>query len=150
MRHRILVPARALPAQLLGGITGTFQRAQMIANQATQIANQMRTMTRQLTELEEQLDYMKDVARGEVHLAAERCLLAAGLGRTHERVRKGSRQSYKRAGPLRPFGRGTALQACLRTPDRGPQREQAWRPHAHSLLCLCGARTLAGERKASG
>ena len=79
MRHRILatalvlaatlVPARALPAQLLGGITGTFQRAQMIANQATQIANQvrqMRTMTRQLTELEEQLDYMKDVARGEV------------------------------------------------------------------------------------
>ena len=106
MRHRILatalvlaatlVPARALPAQLLGGITGTFQRAPMIANQATQIANQvrqMRTMTRQLTELEEQLDYMKDVARGEVHLAAERCLLAAGLGRTHERVRKGSRQS---------------------------------------------------------
>ena len=106
MRHRILatalvlaatlVPARALPAQLLGGITGTFQRAQMIANQATQIANQirqMRTMTRQLSELEEQLDYMKDVARGEVHLAAERCLLAAGLRRTHERVRKGSRQS---------------------------------------------------------
>ena len=38
------------------------------------------------------------------HLAAERCLLAAGLGRTHERVRKGSRQSYKRVGPLRPFG----------------------------------------------
>ena len=42
------------------------------------------------------------------------------------------------------------FQACLRTPDRGPQREQAGPPHAHSLLCLCGARTLAGERKASG
>ena len=65
----------------------------------------------------------------------------------YERVRD---SPYKRVGPLRPFGRGTAFQACLRTPDRGPQREQAWRPHAHSLLCLCGARTLAGERKASG
>ena len=33
----------------------------------------MRTMTRQLTELEEQLDYMKEVARGEVDALIEPC-----------------------------------------------------------------------------
>ena len=78
MRHRILaaaivaatlVPASGLPAQLLGGITGTFQRAQMIANQIAGLANQVRqlsTMARQVSELEEQLDHMKRVARGQV------------------------------------------------------------------------------------
>ena len=98
MRHRILtaalvlaatlVPARALPAQLLGGITGTIQRAQMIANQVTQLANQlsqMRTMARQLTELEEQLDYMKEVARGEVD-ALDRAV--RGVGRRIRRPRR--------------------------------------------------------------
>ena len=78
MRHRTLATAllvstlmlaSAGPANALFDIGGAIQRAQMIVNQVTQIANQvrqMRTMTRQLTELEGQLDYMKEVARGEV------------------------------------------------------------------------------------
>ena len=78
MRHRsliaaLLVPllllATAVPARALFDISGAIQRAQMILNQATQIANQirqMRAMTGQLTKLEEQLDHMREAARGEV------------------------------------------------------------------------------------
>ena len=78
MRHRslpavllilILMLAGAGPADAFFDISGAVQRAQMIVNQVTQIANQvrqMRTMTRQLTELEDQLEYMREVARGEV------------------------------------------------------------------------------------
>ena len=78
MRHRslpavllilILMLAGAGPADAFFDISGAVQRAQMIVNQVTQIANQvrqMRTMTRQLTELEDQLEYMQEVARGEV------------------------------------------------------------------------------------
>ena len=58
-----------MPARALFDISGAIQRAQMILNQATQIANQirqMRAMTGQLTKLEEQLDHMREAARGEV------------------------------------------------------------------------------------
>ena len=84
MRHRtltvvllvpILILTSAAPAEaIFGTISGAIQRAQMILNQVTQIANQvsqMRTMTRQLTELEDQLDYMKQAARGEVDALIE-------------------------------------------------------------------------------
>ena len=84
MRHRtllalLLVPTLILagpaPAEaILGAVSGALQRAQMIAHQVTQIANQvsqMRTMNRQLTELEDQLDYMREVARGEVDALAD-------------------------------------------------------------------------------
>ena len=76
MRHRSLTTAflvallmltSAGPANAFFDIGGAIQRAQMIANQI----RQMRTMTRQLTEFEEQLDYMKDVARGEVDALIE-------------------------------------------------------------------------------
>ena len=85
MRHRttllalLLVPTLILagpaPAEaILGAVSGALQRAQMIAHQVTQIANQvsqMRTMSRQLSELEDQLDYMREVARGEVDALAD-------------------------------------------------------------------------------
>ena len=84
MRNRtlpalLLVPALILAAPapagaILGVISGAVQRAQMIVNQVAQIANQtrqMRTMTRQLAGLEDQLDYMREVARGEVEALAE-------------------------------------------------------------------------------
>ena len=84
MRHRtllalLLVPTLILagpaPAEaILGAVSGALQRAQMIAHQVTQIANQvsqMRTMSRQLTELEDQLDYMREVAQGEVDALAD-------------------------------------------------------------------------------
>ena len=84
MRYRTLVAATLVPLivlavpapadAILGAISGAVQRAQMIVNQVTQIANQvsqMRTMSRQLAELEDQLDYMQEVARGEVDALAE-------------------------------------------------------------------------------
>ena len=84
MRYRTLFAALLVPALMLtaatpaeaflGAISGAVQRAQMIVNQATQIANQvrqMRTMTRQLTELEDQLEYMQEIARGEVDALAD-------------------------------------------------------------------------------
>ena len=124
MRHRILatalvlaatlVPARALPAQLLGGIIGTFQRAQMIVNQATQIANQirqMRTMTRQLSELEEQLEHMKQAARGEVDALIEPFseLAAGSIGLVGEGLGWGSEFSGA-AGELVDAVRGMGSQ----------------------------------------
>ena len=92
MRYRTLVAALLVPLliltapvpadAILGAISGAVQRAQMIVNQVTQIANQvrqMRTMNRQLTELEDQLEYMREVARGEVDALAEPfTALAAG------------------------------------------------------------------------
>ena len=84
MRYRtlfaaLLVPALVLtaatPAEaFLGTISGVVQRAQMIVNQAAQIANQvrqMRTTTRQLSQLEDQLEHMREVARGELDALAE-------------------------------------------------------------------------------
>ena len=83
MRQRVLTTALVATILLLAGtgrasafldVGGALQRAQMIVNQATQIANQvrqMRTMTSQLTELERQLDYMEEVARGEIDALIE-------------------------------------------------------------------------------
>ena len=83
MRQRVLTTALLAAVLLLAGtgrasaffdVGGALQRAQMIVNQATQIANQvrqMRTMTSQLTELERQLDYMEEVARGEIDALVE-------------------------------------------------------------------------------
>ena len=127
MRHRtllalLLVPALILagpaPAEpILGAISGAVQRAQMIVNQVTQIANQtrqMRAMTSQLAELEEQLDYMREVAQGEVEALAEPFAeLAAGpVGLVSDGLDWGA-EFRGAAGDLvtavRGMGRGTAL-----------------------------------------
>ena len=70
----ILVPALLIltttPSHaILGAITGTIQRAQMIINQGVQIANQvasLATMNGQLTELTEQFQHLQDQALGTV------------------------------------------------------------------------------------
>ena len=71
----VLVLIHTQPAEaIFDAISGTIQRAQMIANQVTQISNQVRqlsTMTRQLAELEEQLTHMKQAALGEVNALTE-------------------------------------------------------------------------------
>ena len=78
MRHRTLVSAlfaalltfgSPAPASAQFDFGAVFQRAQMIANQATSIANQvreLRAMARQLSELEDQLDHMERAARGRI------------------------------------------------------------------------------------
>ena len=99
----------------------------MIVNQATQIANQirqMRTMTRQLTELEEQLDYMKDVARGEVDALIEPFaeLAAGSIGLVGDDLDWGSEFSGA-AGELvdavRGMGSGELVHRCLAERARG-------------------------------
>lgn len=67
----LLVLIQTQPAEaIFDAISGTIQRAQMIANQVAQISNQVQqlsAMTRQLSELEQQLDHMKQTALGEVN-----------------------------------------------------------------------------------
>ena len=61
--------ASPAPASAQCDFGAVFQRAQMIANQATLIANQvgeLRAMARHFTELENQLDHMERAARGRI------------------------------------------------------------------------------------
>ena len=113
----VILTAPAPAEAFLGAISGAVQRAQMIVNQVTQIANQvsqMRTMTRQLAELEDQLEYMQEVARGEVDALTEPFTeLAAGpLGIVADGLGWGGEFSGA-AGDLvtavRGMGTGTAL-----------------------------------------
>ena len=132
MHHRILtallIPVLVLintqPAEaIFGAITGTIQRAQMIANQVTQISNQLRqvsTMTRQLSELEDQLTHMKQAALGEVNALTSPFtdLAASSIGLVGEGLSWGS-DFTGAAGELvdavRDMGNGSSLTGIWRS-----------------------------------
>ena len=132
MRHRTLVPAlfaalltfgSPAPSSAQFDFGAVFQRAQMIANQATSIANQvreLRAMARQLSELEDQLDHMERAARGRIDALTQPFtdLAAEPVGLVRDGLAWSSDfagTADEMAGAVRDFGRGGSFTRLWRT-----------------------------------
>ena len=122
--------ASPAPASAQFDFGAVFQRAQMIANQATLIADQvgeLRAMARHFTELENQLDHMERAARGRIDALTQpfRDLAAEPVGLVRDGLAWSSDftgTADEVADAVRDFGRGGSFtrlwRAALGSADR--------------------------------